>query len=133
MTAARQAKARKGATGIYPYGDDRWRIQVSLGRDENGGQHQHKEVFAGSLTEAKVRRAELLLALGKHRPADDARCTLGELLVAWVKDRTAKGKMAASYRKDVDSQLRTYILADPISDMLVVDISPRVVDAFYDR
>ncbi|MBO8129287.1 MAG: site-specific integrase [Peptococcaceae bacterium] len=65
-------------------GKNKYTISIYLGRDEYGKRRYHYETFHGTLTQAKLRAAELEVKLKHHTGPKQAAMSLGKYLEMWL-------------------------------------------------
>lgn len=101
----------KNATGIWRVGPDKYLIEVSQGKDPVTGKYTpYTETLVGSVRDAKARRAELVVRLGRagrlQRRSESM--TLGEYMTTYIKER--RPSLAARTYERYDSLARTSLV-----------------------
>jgi integrase len=121
--------------GIYQVEPGRYRIEVSRGRrGADGKYHKVVRTFRGSLTGARVRRAELVADLARDEYVAPAKETLGVYLITWLERiRPPHGDIKVSTWKSYESHVRVHVLTDPIAERRVGGVTTEDVEGLFRR
>jgi integrase len=115
--------------GIRLVGEDRWEVQVHIGRDPSTGKlRQVSRTTRKGITDARRLRARLIteVAQGKHGGTSG---TFGSLLIDWLAQIESDGrspKTLHEYRQKIDSRIVPSLGAIPLDKLDAHDL-----DAFY--